>query len=464
MSDIELLVRTLPPLWLLPLLVGWGLSRAGVDWGTRWWIGHLVLGEIGLVAHALGMPRIVAEISTGGLVVLAAAKWFRVRRDPAQPHAARVACEPDGGRMAAIAILLAVWTLNAVEVLAQPAQDWDTLAIWFNKARAIQAWLPLVEVPLPNYPNLGPVLEANVLDWIGRPQAEPFARLVFPTQYFFWCVHLVSLAPARCRRLVPLALALLGWLGSDVAFRNGYQDGFVALCGGLAVSQFWLAWRGAAGADEAGADAAPSLRFRLGLAGWLAGSACLVKNEGAVLAGMVLLGCTLAWTGRPGNAPGSRWERLRPLVPLWAALLGMACVWPLLCAWNGLDPRRVQGGAFTLAGVATAYRNLDRLPEIGSHFAESLRVHADLLFASIGLGGFAAWRDPGCRRPLALLAGMLIAHSLFVGLVFVSTQDSYQWHLENAFHRLMFQHVFVYPLALATAGLSWARGGRCHAE
>src|SRR5262249_35835912 len=65
------------------------------------------------------------------------------------------------------ALVLVPMAAAALFTLAYPVNDWDAVAIWYAKARAIVAWQPLSALPFAPYPDLGPVAWAAALRLVG---------------------------------------------------------------------------------------------------------------------------------------------------------------------------------------------------------------------------------------------------------------------------------------------------------
>jgi hypothetical protein len=400
---------------------------------TRWALGLVALATLTVVTHGLAAPRLLS-LGLDALLVVAAVALARKRWVlPERSELYRLA-----GLTALLAVpLTAAWLLT----VDQPVGAWDAVHIWYSKTRCLQAWRPFSQIkPDPHYPHLGAACWALMLE-LGA--FESLGRTVFAFIYFAFVASLLESMgrPYRWSTLAALGATFL--VGFDLdACTNGYQDTTVAALVGLGAVILTRILFSADGDPNPTADE----RAHLAAAGLLCGAAGLVKNEGLFVGLIVTASFTAVVLLR--RAP-SRWRALlSPLRPLLVAQGATMLLWPLLSLLNGLDPRSVQGNAFSLKTALTAYRAIDRWPAIRPYFdAHLARVH--LLVLVGGVASLAAMAlSPRARKPLVFLWSAWTLHLGFVLWVFFSTQQELGWHLETAFARVASQGI---PLVMIAA-------------
>jgi hypothetical protein len=434
MSELNRFLLALLPLVIMPLLVGTAAFRQKVPPATRWFFGVVSLGLILVVSYAAGVSWNTFFYGLGiglvGCALLCLKEGVKLWGRASRLHLYRA------GGVLPLVILVGC---ACVKVLAEPLVAWDAITIWYDKARALYLGSPIPELPFANYPPLGPIYWALVMKFTGGLW-ESYGRLLFPTLYVGWIVSLREIFPEWLPEwIVLIAVTAAGWLFYDTAaFTNGYQDGFVAVCAGMAAIRFCRLLFGDRKFCERD--------YLLGV--YFAGVGALVKNEGAILAVIVYAACLVMLV--VGRCIGSSWNELRNLVPGAVLFVLLVGIWPTVLVAYGRDPEQVQGSAFTMGGIATLYRNGDRIPVICRYFAEyylqpQIRVILGCALLSIVTAGMV----PVTRKVIAFLWLIGVGHSLFIACVYLATQRPLEWHLRTSLDRLAFQHSFVYVIAVS---------------
>lgn len=412
-------------LLVAPMVVGTA-SVPRLPAGVRWAMGAVILCLAGLLLHGAGVSRAPARWFLGAAVLAGAVKCVvtpgSIRRSRVDPLLGLTF-----GLVAAAGTLL---------VLSHPVNAWDAVTIWYAKTRALLAWRPPSAMPVPAYPELGPMGWSLVLA-IASPFAEPCGRLWFLGLYLAWLTSLSLWLPARpsLQSRVVLILAVLAQadLGS---ITNGYQDAVVMSVAGLSAA---LLGSELLVADEEKACPRGG-RSHVASGLFLAGILGTIKAEGAVL-GAILVG---GWLITVAIVRGRR--ALVTSLPYVGVWLAASLVWPLLLVANGVRPSAFQSGAYGMVSADEVLARLSRIPFILYGFLRMGPWYA-LPIVAAALAAGAAWRAVATVRPvIAWLWGCAVAHSLWIVTVFLVTNLDFHWHVRTALDRLAFQHSFVWPM------------------
>jgi hypothetical protein len=409
-----------------PALVGTA-STPRTTAGVRWAVGAVMLCLVGVVLHGLGISRDAALWALAMLTLAAAVRCAMTMRSI---RTSRV--DPLLGLGFGL-----VATAGTLVVLSQPVNDWDAVAIWYAKTRALLEWQPLSATPFPVYPELGPMGWSLVLA-IAGPFAEPVGRLLFLGLYLAWLTSLPLWLPARPPLRIRLALILAVAAYVDFGkITNGYQDAVVMSVAGLSAMLLGRA------IFDVGAEprAAPGdERFHAAVGLFFAGALGAIKVEGTLL-GAILVG---GWLIAVAIVRGPRF--LKPFLPFVGLWIGLTAVWPLLLAVNGVSFSTFQPGAYATLSADEALGRLSRLPLIVYLFARMGPWYV-LPIVAAALTSVAAWRRvPAVRPVVAWLWGCAVAHWLGIVTVFLLTNYDVDWHVRTALDRLEIQHAFIWPM------------------
>lgn len=448
-------VASLVPLLVVPIALGAGLLGVGAGVGTCWWLGTAVAALAVVIGHAIRIPQpvVLVAISVATAISLVA----RVRRGSWRTTPSR----RDVVQAALLALLISpLVAAGVLRTLDHPALGADAIVIWYAKAKALYQWLPFRELPFENYPALGPAAWMLVLQWVGADR-ENIGRVVLVLPYFFWIVTLLELFPRPWPRASFVVVPGLAVLFFDFdRFTHGDQDGFLMMTAGMATIFMVKVLLRLSSAEGTAAQILPALtatadgRRDAFLGAFFAGILGLIKQEGTVL-GLILV---VSWVAAIlAHERPARWgPMVRRLLPSLLTYAAVAALWPTLLLINGVDVRKVQGEAFTVASVTQALGNVDRWPTIQPFFVNYYRAAAPLLVAAAVASVGLAWTCQRTRVVLAFLWGVLILHSGFVLVVFLSTRQQLLWHLRTAFERLAGQGRFVLVMLLGLTLISLA--------
>lgn len=429
-------VMALLQMLCLPLLLARGL-RLQEGWASRWYTGTMIGGLLIIVGHGLQIPQPV----TFGIIILLALGLYAGAKNTLHVRSPLASEET-----LAVTLLIAMLAIPAASAVLRtvhdPVVDWDALAVWFAKARAVNEWVPVHEMPQRNYPELGPVLWMSAFKWMG-PAQESVGRAIFPLLYFAWAASLMDVFGRPYSLSATFAILLSALLALDVqAVTNGYQDAFVLVGAGFAASK--LVRLLIASPRETSAllqhlnEAAQ--RKELLRIGFLTGVIALIKQEGTVcsllLAGSFLL--VLLLSTRP-----SAWKKLaRALLPFSCTWLPTVALWPAILLLHQVDVRAIQGDGFSVNSILNAFHQVDRWSLIRPYVTAYLEDRLSLIIVC-GAGSVASFIvAPSSRRAIVLLWAVFALHLVFVILAFFSTQTNLSWHLATAFQRLAKQAGF----------------------
>jgi len=121
-------------------------------------------------------------------------------------------------------VILTLFIANSIlSILSNPVFSWDAVAIWFNKTRAINAFQPISQLPIVNYPNFGPFLWNFVFNLTDNQEA--YGRILFPIFYFLFYLGIYEFYKKKINRyyLIIILTFLMSLFYNEFAI-NGYQD------------------------------------------------------------------------------------------------------------------------------------------------------------------------------------------------------------------------------------------------
>lgn len=428
------------PLLFLPIIVGSLLCHAFVPWSTRWLFGVSVTGVFFVCMHAFGIRQLFVWIILSLCCMMIGIRSYLHRnillgkpRFPSWPTLI-------------IFTVLIIQLLSAyVSILANPVIAWDAVAIWFQKAKALYYWMPFSSTPLVNYPNFGAAYWAFIMKFSGF--SEEMGRLFFPTVYFAFIMVLFSLFSEKNTLWTALfvipSISLYFFNEADV---SGYQDGLLSLMAGISAfyyGRFFIKLRSNlhASGNLLGID------YDIFFAVFFSGILGLIKNEGVLITGLLFVSAA-GWFFID-SSKNIKLLKVLPLMACMVLLLFLTSLWSLLLLYNGVDPFQVQGMAFTFQGVMNAYKNMNRYPDIRHYFVQYLNSQSGMIIFASLLSLASILFIKVIRTAIGFIWSFYLLHFVFVSLIFFSTAQDYQWHLETAFFRLMFQHRFVYMVVIA---------------
>jgi len=435
------LILAIFPILIIPIAIGSLVTWKSVSWSARWFLGVSFLGIFLICGHALGVSErvilILLVIAIALICILISLHRHDISKNIKWP----------ARQTLIIVVILLIQLLSAyTTILANPVFEWDAVAIWFQKAKALYYWESFISLPFVNYPNFGAAHWAFIMKFTGFSEAT--GRLFFPTAYFAFMMVLSTLfkdndTPWTGVFVIPFVSILF----FHNAYISGYQDGLLSLMAGMSAfyyCRFFIVLE----LDNLAASYPRDIRYDLFLAFFFSGILGFIKNEGTVMAVLLFISAA-GWF-----AIRMRSKTVIGRIPLfWGFIMFVALIslWSLLLLYNGVDPSHVQGGVFTIKGIFNSYENLDRYRDIHQYFSLYLTSHRMFIIVSSLLSIASALYVKTTRTALCFVWTFYILHFAFVALVFFSTGTNYMWHLGTAFDRLMFQHRFVYILMIVTA-------------
>ncbi|MCM8774752.1 MAG: hypothetical protein NC930_00110 [Candidatus Omnitrophica bacterium] len=441
MSEWVQMLLVLIPLFALPWILGTLALKNRVPCATRWWFGVLATSLYLLVTHALHLPQIFVFGLLGMLILWGIigmtkeqVKDLTTKPPFSFPHPASI-------------VIVFLLTCLYLFILSHPIHpmSWDALVIWFNKAKGLFYWLPFYALPYPrfemaNYPHLGAVYEMFLMKFTGAP-LENFGRLIFPTFYFMWILALNQIGPVQKHQILRWVGLFMGLVFFDKwLFTNGYQDGFLAVTGGMALlhlTKYLLS-----NPESAPTSGEPDLFLGF----FFAGSSCLIKMEGSVM--NLTLTATFLITLLVSKTHWFLAVGIRKIGPSLTISLTLLILWPILLTVNHMNAGHIPGNAYAFRDILTCYRNLDRWQYIAPFFANYGREHSLILSLSAILSILSSLFIPRSRIAFLFLWLAIFGYSGFVALAFLATKLPLLWHLETAFSRLMFQQFAAYAFIL----------------
>ncbi|MGE0640551.1 MAG: glycosyltransferase family 39 protein [Thermoanaerobaculia bacterium] len=449
MSSLLACLAILASGWSLGLLLGMPHGATfGFRFGASWVLGLAVRGSLGFLLVLAGViPAWWTDFAIAAALAGCAAVRARVRTEArARSHPA-VETVPWSrpARLLGAATLLAL-AFSAVTSWLEPVVEWDTLAIWGLKAKAL-ATAPLGDTSLLrdpalayahlDYPLLWPLALAADPAFADRTALSPgksFGPMTLAAivALVFTSIPLLSTGGRRVARMAALSSALL------VATLPVAQQESSRLLADLPLALFFLFAAVTADLALRSRDAAAARLACIGI-----GALPLVKNEGTAIC-LALLGATLVAGWRSGR------KRL-PLLWLASTIL-VAGPW---LAYRATLPRFHHNSELDLT-LARLAANLGRLPELLTGGLRSLVEFPDWglfwLLIALGIGARIATRARPRER--SLLGWLLLAPVPFYLAALVANGWDPAPLLEFSFNRLALGFA---PLAAVWSALELAR-------
>lgn len=346
------------------------------------------------------------------------------------------------GRRLWIAGICALTAMVALDTIWLPVDDWDAVAIWYAKTRGLLEGRSLAQLPEPTYPFAGSAAWAAMLMLTGL-EREPLARLVFPMLTMAWLASLPLMFPGLTRprgtltfsALLAIAVAAI----DSKAVTSGYQD--TVLCAMAGISAVLL--------TRVLLQDGPPSRHIVSLALVLAGTLGLIKNEGFVLAIVLVVPWMVLFVRTKGRSELSRAVSL----PAASVFLVLVAFWPVATATvlSGLDHDRALG--FEGASWGRLLDGIPRIPLIVDRLIH-LSPSFGLTWAAAVAASVAGWKTAWTRPVLCWLWITAAVHTAWIVTPFMLTNADLTWHLDTALARLVSQHGFVWIMALAIGAVA----------
>lgn len=437
-------------LLVAPVLVGYSLAGGLNLIFSDWMLGILTIGLFLMFGKALDISFWITFFL--GLVLLIVGLHLRFKNSF---HVSLRVSIPRF-RSACIALsclfLFLLLLSDFVEILAHPLLDWDAIAIYLFKVKALYQDFPFAELPRADRPNLGATLWVLPMKLLGSETAEAVGRFVFPTIFFVailmhWELVRTNLqAAVLTGTMISASLLFITPVNYTQALNlilNGYQDGLIMSLGGCAGIFFCKVILQLKEGSKS--------NFKNSLFMALFFSSCLgfVKDEGFYL-GLILFSCF--FLALAGTIPLHKHRELvKPLAAVLICYLATYAIRPGILMLHGMNT--VAGTGFSFEDVFGLTNNFDRLPVIFGYFKNYLSGRQEPIIAAGALSTLAYVLVPRSRGVVIFLVTSWIAHVLFLLVIFLSTPLEYQWHLSTAFYRLSYQHSFVYISAICVLPL-----------
>lgn len=324
-----------------------------------------VAGMLYGLSHFLSVPlRAPAVWVVAALAALAGAAATLARRpSPMAGHRhldGRLLLGRAGGPLPLACVLIAglIGASVAFDALTNPVGDWDGRMTWSMQAHSLRA-AGTVDAPVlrdgrwfvshPQYPLLLPVAQVAVLEAFGRGNDSPAPRALYAACF----ASLLLIVYDGARRFgSPMAASLLTLAAAAVPFLIYGEGGALSTYSDLPLACFY-------GAALVLMETAAPARAGGSVAGIFLGAALLTKNEGMILALLLLaLGSRQAlWSS------GERRRRaFRDLAVAGAFVLAAAA---LLLSWRAGIPNREDEDYLALVRTSgLSFSTLARLPEV----------------------------------------------------------------------------------------------------
>ena len=405
-------------------------SRSLVSWNESFWAGAGIFAAVLIVLSRLSSSAvtILGAALPVLMIVAIVLRWTRGTARPVKPS-------EDFRHFPQAAIPLGMATCVVLVFAALNARTGfvtDGFSIWLSKARVLsldghldQSFRqPELLGRVAAYPPLVSLSEAL----LGRGAGEfdyPAAKTVFPV----FMMSLLVGTYGAARRLLPRSLSiwapaivgLLPWVSTD-----WNAGGFADLPMAAAVATMVGAWLG----RVTGSDLHPS-------DAWIAGSALMIKPEGAVIV-CCLAFVTLAFFYRRGRPVAAGVLAILPLA-------GFASLVILYWRWFGVT--QGQYGPIDAAHVAVAVR---RIPEVIAGCAEmAFSWQGWGIFWIVGVGGAAIALARGSRATRALSTFVVMTSVIFAAIFLFTNWEfpgltrfgtkTVAFHMRLAFPRLLEQ-------------------------
>ncbi len=416
-------------IFILPFMAGCLLSS---ERQQAWLSGLLLIGMTVSICHGWGLNQLLAYGIIIGFSIIGCFRF--IARKPRLPVV-------NFYGLLTFLIVAFLLTFCWSEVINTPLDQNDATHIWYNKAQHIYFWKPLKEIASAAYPNLGASLWASTLKIIAFQ--EQFGRLLFPTTYVFLIVALLQVKiRSSWGRLIFLGnTAALSISLLNPGIWNGYQDFFLATV--AANAAFLLARI----ANKRSIHHTQDLL----LAAFFLGNLYLIKNEGLILAAIIVFAFCLSLILH-GNLPELiiiiNKNRIATATGL-ILLLGIPLMWLMTLISTGTNPSEVQGDAFTLSGILKIPMNLERIDIILEYLRHWISEKIWLIGPAIFISMANIVLITRMRLTNVFLWFSILIHTLFITTVFLATNADINWHLRTAFDRLMDQHCLIYLVVFA---------------
>ncbi|WP_147456747.1 hypothetical protein [Leptospira yasudae] len=327
-----------------------------------------------------------------------------------------------------------------LSILTNPISEWDAVSIWYQKAEAYYTWTPLQNLPIVNYPNLGSAYWSFILFFTDNKEA--FGRFLFPLTYVVFICEIYHTFKEFTKPIfLSSGLVFLMFYLYDDSFTNGYQDGFLFSIAGIGFLHLLKSFFILEKDKKDNKDAKKFIRsFFLSL--FILSALGLLKNEGIVLS-LIIASPSVIFLSihKIRNYP--------LLLSIFFIYFIILFLWPICLKFSAVDISNLQGNAFNLRSLQLIPDRFDRLPVILEYLKIYLLKNSTLLLISVCISAFSLWFKPKNFLFFMVIWGILILHTAFTIIAFMSTNQDLQWHLDTAFSRLMFQHDFIFPILLA---------------
>lgn len=429
LNDLPFLIS----LALLPLLISVSVFENRLSIPFHWWAGAMIMGLFATVFHALSVrPDMYANIFLFGALFLLLFRWKKVLRYFQQikwsinsPHTV-------------VVILLVLVLYGFLQINLYSPISGDVFAIWLNKTKGIYNGVEYSSLPVVEYPSLIPTFNAFLMKLTDGYQPNR-GLYIGVSMYFFWILTLLDLYKSKIKFIDALALSIVAIIGFDESFYNGMQDKIVMMGAGLAAIMLIKHFRASKFEINSGK------RFFLQIGAFFAGGLALVKSEGMVLGGIIVVLATIISMANSDFKIKLLIERYAFSVFVFALLL---ILWPTILYTGNVDITNIQGDSLTLSSLFDIPHNLERIPVLMEYFISYINSISEWFYTSLVLSVFGAWLVPELRKELVFLWGIAILSWIFIFVVYLSTRAPLIWHLDTAFARLMSQHIFIYVLSI----------------
>lgn len=413
----------------VPVRLGGGVDGEGVPGDAL--LRNYLAGLLGFWLLVLALRQLAPAMWVAGILgTIGGVGWMRtaMRRGPATPAGE--------GNLFPILARWSTWVFLFLSglflflIMATSLDAWDARSIWFFHGKMIHVagglQAPWTDAGIswshPDYPKGMPILAATVSrfgpEWGDGLAKTSLGFLFLPMAYWLFLMR------ERSLRFVLLCMGLLVVVGDRLW--NGYMDGYLALFGLFSLHSFGRAL------DQGG-------RTPLLLAGLGLGTVLMLKNEGQLIALVIVLSLGAVWILhriRP------RAEDRRPWFPMdhWLSLLlvvVLALTPILLWKWE-LHHLRIQH-ALNPLGAEAWHLWWQRLRggASGMIWGGMFRQLTVPLLVLLTVFGFGLIRKFPQTRAAGL--GLLVAGIYFVamGFIYHTTPHDLTWHLRESVDRTM---------------------------
>jgi hypothetical protein len=318
------------------------------------------------------------------------------------------------------------------DILSEPLAHWDARSIWFFHARMIYVegalrhagWNhPSIAFSSPDYPKLIPAMAAQLayLKGFWNEFLPKGSLLVLLTPAVFWAFSFRSWTASFALLIVMLFLGQYEWLS------NGYMDAYLVIYSALAL--LFMGRYLVEGRD-----------FDLHSAFLSVGIVTSLKNEGLLFALCLVAALGIATKGFTKDGLTNAATRLLAQRGYLAVLLiavAPTVLWSVYKWTWGLQNELTRQPLGALSRVAT--RVFDG-PSVG-YVLHYMAIEANGLWVPAGLVAITLFFSTRLRvrvHPGALVAAwMALLHFCGIGLVYLSTPSTLQFHLTTSAPRTM---------------------------